>query len=121
MDDSRWLRFMTIGLVLAALAVGYFLLTGRLASNSATKTGSKATTPPAVLGQDVSPAPGSTPSASPASASDRQIASSAYNKIVERNQNKVQTLPKTGFPLGLAAVLSISIMMSGWGLRRFPK
>ena len=107
MDDPRWLRLITIGLVLAALAVGYFLLTGKLSSNSATKT---APSPAAsVLGQDAKLTP--TPTPTPAS---------AYNKIVSRTQNSTQALPKTGFPVGLAVIFSISAVISGWGLRKFP-
>ena len=37
MDDPIWLRVITVGLVLAALAVGYFLLTGRFSSNKVVK------------------------------------------------------------------------------------
>ncbi len=117
MDDPKWLRFLTIGLVLAAVAVGYFLLTGRLASNSTTKTtpqstgnvGIGVTARPSVLGQNAQ----ATPTPTPTSAS-------AYSQIVNRNQQNVQTLPATGFPVELAAVISVSVMLTGWGLRRFP-
>lgn len=107
MNDPRWLRFITIGLVLAAVAVGYFLLSGRL-SPSSTRT--QASPTPSVLGQNAQASP--SPSPTPAS---------AYSRIVDRTQSGTQTLPNTGFPVGLAAVFSISIMISGWGLRRFPK
>ncbi len=110
MDSPRWLRLITIGLVLAALATGYFLLSGRLASNSATKT--QASPTPSVLGQNAQPAPSSGPSATPAS---------AYSRIVDRSQSGAQTLPKTGFPVGLAVAFSVSAIISGWGLRRFPR
>lgn len=122
MDDPRWLRLMTIGLVLAALAVGYFLFTGRLSSNSKTATQvSKAVsspTPiasstPSVLGQNnqVNRIPAYSPTPSPAS---------AYNRIASRNQNNAQTLPDTGFPVEAAVLFSVSALVSGWGLRRFP-
>lgn len=114
MEDPRWLRFITIGLVLAALAVGYFLISGRLSSNQTVRT--QASPAPSVLGQNtqVSPNPATAVSPSPTPAS-------AYSRIVERTQSGTQTLPKTGFPAGLAAVLSISVIISGWGLRRFPR
>ena len=109
MDDPRWLRLITIGLVLAALAVGYFLLTGRLSSNNATKTQSQVnrvvSSPSSVLGQNAQPSPSPT---------------SAYERIVNRTKGEVQTLPKTGFPIGLAAVFSISAIISGWSLRKYP-
>lgn len=111
MENSPWLKLITIGLVLAALAVGYFLLTGRLSSNSVTRT--KSSPSPSVLGQNAqsSPAPATTPSPSP---------SSAYERIVDRSQGGVQTLPKTGFPVELAVVFSISAIVSGLSLRKFP-
>lgn len=107
MEDPRWLRLITVGLVLAALAVGYFLLTGRLSSNSATRV--QPTPIPSVLGRDVQ----TTPTSSPTSAS-------AYTRIANRTQGSVQTLPKTAFPTGLAVVFSISAIIFGWGLKKFP-
>ncbi|MBI2330107.1 hypothetical protein HYU94_01845 [Candidatus Daviesbacteria bacterium] len=117
MEDSRWLRLVTIGLVLAALAVGYFLFTGRFSQESkksetqisqATPTASiTATLRPTVLGQNTGSSPSPTPT-------------SAYQAIISRNQQGTQVLPKTGFPAGLTAILAISALISGWGLRRFP-
>ena len=115
MDDPRWLRLITVGLVLAALAVGYFLLTGKFSSNSLTKQSSPS---PSVLGQNAQIA--LTPTPTPASALDRQTASSAYNRIVNRTQGGTQVLPKTGFPAGLVIVFSVSAIISGWGLRKYP-
>lgn len=117
MEDSRWLRLITIGLVLAALAVGYFLFTSRFASDTS-KPGSEvsqatpsptSTASPSVLGQAI---------ASPSSAS-------AYARIASRSQQgngsvATTTLPRTGFPAGLAIILAVSTMVSGWGLRKFP-
>lgn len=114
MDDPRWLRLITIGLILAALAVGYFLLTGRFSSTSTTKTQPSPT--PSVLGQDLQAASTSNPASTPA-----PTPASAYNRIVSRTQGGATTLPKTGFPLGLAVVFSISAIISGFGLRKFPK
>ncbi len=114
MEDPRWLRLVTIGLILMALAVGYFLFSGRLSSNSATRTESQAnrivqSPTPTALGRNILATP--TPSSN-----------SAYLRIVNRNQAQggVQTLPRTGFPIGLAAIFSASAIISGWGLRKFP-
>ena len=104
MQDNIWLRLITVGLVLAALAVGYFLLSGRLTSKQA---GPTANPEPTVLGQNAKV----TPSPSPAS---------AYTRIAERSQANVQTLPNTGFPALLAVVFSVSAIISGWSLRKFP-
>lgn len=141
MDDPRWLRFMTIGLVLAAVAVGYFLLSGTLSTKNTTQTGSQVsqaspqptsspttTASPAVLGQNNRTPNGtagtiSRPTASPSPAS-------AFEIISDRNRSRAQTgqigqtaeaLPRTGFPIGLALVLSASAAIASWGLRRFPR
>lgn len=106
MDDPRWLRLITVGLVLVALVVGYYLLTGKLSLNSPAKQPSPS---PSVLGQNAQATP--TPTPTPAS---------AYSRIVSRTQDGVQTLPKTGFPTGLVLAFSVSAIISGWGLRRFP-
>lgn len=114
MEDNIWLRLITVGLVLTALAVGYFLLSGRLTSNSANKIKSQTNqavsspTPiPTVLGQNNQVSPSSTPV-------------SAYTRIAERSQGNIQTLPNTGFPVFLALSFSVSAIISGWGLRKFP-
>lgn len=127
MEDPRWLRLLTIGLVLAALVVGYFLFIGKFASNSAKN-------PPKQVSLAL---PSSSPSSSayptPIPSASSQ-SSSAYNRIAARSQGQgvqaaaAQTtkggeaivLPRTGFPLDLVAILSVSVMISGWGLRRFP-
>lgn len=106
MDDPRVLRIVTVGLILAALAVVYFLFTGGF-SVSKSKV-SQTPTPSAVLGQNTQP----TPTPSPVS---------AYNTIANRSQGNVQTLPKTGFPVEMAVVFSISAIVSGLSLRKFPK
>lgn len=122
MDDPRWLRLIMIGLILAALALGYFLLSGKFAQ-TVNKTAQNSPTA-SVLGQ-----------ASQVQGQENQIASpnptaklngtpaptSAYAKIAARTQNQTTTLPKTGFPQELAIIFSVSAMISGWGLRKFPK
>jgi len=122
-ESNRWLRLITVGLVLSALAVGYFLLSGRLTSNSFVKTKSQESkTVPSAFPEAVevnsSPAPSvlglnSTPSPLPSN-------TSAYTRIVNRTQGGVQTLPRTGFPITLAVIFSASAMISGWGLKKFP-
>ena len=107
MDDPRWLRLVTIGLVLAALAVGYFLMTGKLFSPTKIKS---QTPSPQVLGQNT-PQPSPLPTSSP---------TSAYERIASRTQSQTQTLPATGFPAGLAVVFSASAIIAGYGLRKFP-
>lgn len=128
MEDPKWLRLITIGLVLAAVAVGYFLLSSRFTSTPKKNTtqtsqaspvaSASPSASPAVLGQN---SRGATVSPSPAS---------AYNRIAQRTNGatgaaaggvqNIQTLPRTGFPIELIASLSASTMLVGWGLRRFP-
>lgn len=112
MDDPRLLRIITIGLVLAALAVGYFLLTGGLTSRSKKVQTNQVNR---VVESPV-PSPASGVSGSPQTATE-----SAYSRILDRTQTGVRTLPDTGFPAGLAIVFSISAMISGLSLRKFPK
>lgn len=116
MDDPRWIRLVTIGLILAAVAVGYFLISGRLFTNSSVQT----------QPQEVSVVESSTPSPSvmgentASSASPSPAAQSAFNTAAQRAQGSAQTLPNTGFQLGLIATLAASAAIAGWGLRRFP-
>lgn len=129
MEDPKWLKLVTIGLVLAALAVGYFLLNGKFYSNKQktnTQISQTVVTPspiatakssPAIVAQNksVTAVASVSPSASPLS---------AYNRIVNRTQTNNQTtqaLPNTGFPVGVALALSISTIITGWGLHKFPR
>ena len=117
MDDPRWLRLVTIGLVLAALAVGYFLISGGFSGQKVNKSQAEVasvtsspqplSTPDTILGQNIQPPPSPTPA-------------SAYSRIVDRTKGGVEILPKTGFPIFLAGVLSASAIIAGWGLRKFP-
>ncbi|MCR4305922.1 MAG: hypothetical protein NUV73_02460 [Candidatus Daviesbacteria bacterium] len=123
MDDPKWLKLVVIGLVLAALATGYFLLSGRLTSNQAAKPGSQvskgvpvaspvASSSPAVLGQNAQGSPVPVSSSVPVS---------AYSALVNRNGGGVENLPNTGSPVILISALAVSTMLVGWGLRRYPR
>lgn len=123
MDDPKWLKLVVIGLVLAALATGYFLLSGRLTSNQAAKPGTQvsknipmatpvASASPTVLGQNAQGSPAPISSSAPVS---------AYNALVNRNGGGVQNLPNTGSPVVLISALAVSTMLVGWGLRRYPR
>lgn len=112
MDDPRILKIITVGLVLAALAVGYFLLTGGL---SPKKTKQLSTQVNRVVASPT-PAVGSVATIQP----QQTATPSAYSRIAERSQRGVQTLPNTAFPSGLAVVFSISAVIAGWFLRKYP-
>lgn len=100
MNESRWLKVMTVGLILAALAVGYFMIAGKFAKPSPKDSTVLKTVEPSPLA-----------SASPVS---------AYTRIVERNLINVETLPKTASPVSLLMVFSAGAIVAGMGLRKFP-
>lgn len=119
MDDPRILRVITVGLVLAVLAVVYFLFTGGFAVskskiNQANKTVQSQA--PAVVSPSSTPAVSGQQTAQPS-----PTPTSAYNAIAKRNQQAAKTLPATGFPAGPAVVFSFAAVISGLVLRRFPK
>lgn len=115
MDDPRWLRLITLGLVLAALAVGYFLITGRFTQTNLVRTQSETnqvvsssqptiipeSSPTIVLGQNTQNIP-STPQRTGSS------------------PTIVTTLPRTGNPQIFLGIIAIGVMISGLGLRKFP-
>lgn len=107
MESSHWLRIITIGLVLAALAVGYFLVSGSFGVKKVSQPEEKQ-----VEGVTQASPPLTQPSPSPVS---------AYSRIVERNKTQVETLPRTGIPVLLYMVFSASAIISGLALRKFPK
>lgn len=118
MDDPRVLRIITVGLVLAVLAVAYFLLTGGFSSRSKTTQTTQTTQVKGMASSSPAAVSGTATQASPTPSPTPQ---SAYSRIVDRNQADVTTLPKTGFPAGLAVVFSASAVISGLSLRKFPK
>ena len=101
MEGSPWLRLITIGLVLTALVVGYLLISGRFAQEKKQVEGVTQTTP-STTAEPAQPSP------------------NAYTRIVERNKSGAQTLPNTGSPILLISIFSLSAIVSGWGLRKFP-
>lgn len=109
MESSPWLRLITIGLVLAALAVGYFLISGRFASDRSAKPQT----------QEEQQVEGVT-QASPQATTEPGVSPNAYSRIVDRNKSAVATLPQTGSPLLLIGIVSLSAIISGWGLKKFP-
>lgn len=114
MDDPRWLRLMTVGLILAALAVGYFFIAGKFTAKNSKPQ-------PQVSGvtqKTTSPTP--TAAGSVAVSPSPTIAPSAYNAIVQRTKGDIQELPATGIPTGFIGVFASGAVAIGWGLRKFP-
>ncbi len=118
MEDQRWLRFVTIGLVLAAVAVGYLLVSQRFAgtkvadSNSGVLSTSASSTPKPIIAI-TTPVPVASAPSVPAS-------QSAYQAVANRTKDGTQTLPSTGFPIFLVGIISIGILSVGWGLKQYP-
>ena len=128
MENPNWLRLIVVGLVLAAMAFGYFLLSNRFVSTKNTKI-QKTTqvvekTQPTQEPDIVAVQPSVTPSASPISSPRANVTptnSPAYTKIAERtNKGGIQTLPKTGAPLFFMGIGALSAIATGLGLRKFP-
>lgn len=117
MDDPRVLRIITVGLVLAALAVGYFLLTGGF---KAKKAQTEITQVEQVNTVAESPVPSDVVGESIQSASSPAPVQSAYDTLANRSQSNVQTLPKTSFPTGVVVIFSAGALVSGWSLRKYP-
>lgn len=116
MEDQRWIRLVTIGLVLAAMAVGYFLLAQRF-------TGTRVSDGNRVSKSQPTPTPSVAPSGAGQATQSAYVsegkASSAYQRIAERTRNNTQTLPATGSPVLLVGLLSIAATVVGFGLRKF--
>lgn len=112
MEDARWLRLVTIGLVLAAIAAGYFLVAQRFTGNTQ-KSKSE-------VSMTQSPSPDVIPS-SVLGTQNGETPKSAYERIAERTRGGVSELPATGFPAVLTGILAVSAMIAGFGLRKFPK
>ena len=113
MEDSRWVRLVAVGLVLAALAIAYFLLSG-----SFVKTKPKSQVSKTVVVETPTPEV----EAASVAVTPQPATTSAYTRILNRTQDQggIVILPKTGFPAALVAVFSVSAVISGWGLRKFP-
>lgn len=111
MDDPRLLRIITVGLVLAALAVGYVLLTGGFKAK-------KVQTPIAQVVE--SPVPSDVVGASVQPTQSLVPSQSVYDRLAQRSQSNVQTLPNTSFPTGVIVIFSVGALVSGWSLRKYP-
>lgn len=120
MDDPRWLRLITVGLILAALVVGYSLLSGGFVKSKPVSKETKVSNEVAAKTPYPTISPQSAPSSGTPSAGISSSPTSAFERIAERRQGNVQILPKTGFSIGLAVVISITAIISGWSLRKFP-
>ena len=105
MEADTRIKLIIIGLVLAAIVVGYFILSNRFRVGSGT----------------VSPTPSpivTIPSPSPLP-TDVSLSSPLPNTVSGTTKGGVENLPKTGFPLPLATAATMSVMLIGWHLRKY--
>lgn len=116
MDDPRWLRIIVVGLVLAIMAVVYFLLSGGLGIGKP-RVQNQSNQPNKVVVVTPTPSPMPIATIQP----QRTATPSAYSQIVNRVQGSAQTLPNTGFPVGLAVIITATAVGSGLAFRKFPK
>ena len=104
---------------MAALAVGYFLLTGRFNSNNQAKPNNQIinqTNPtPIPVASETTTRGGNTPNATPSSVVGLAAPSASPN-----TRTNVITLPRTGYQLIILGMISAGVMISGLGLRKFP-
>ncbi len=112
MEDSRWLRFVTAGLVLAAIVVAYFLITGRFSANKTTENQQKqqASRPVQQFQSSPTPAP-----------QGGNVGIGTTTPSSGSNSSNITTLPNTGYPAALIGIFSVSAMVSGYYLRKYPR
>ena len=108
MADETRIKLIGAGLILATIVVGFLIFTQRFGGNKVTK---QLDIPPVVQASP-SPVPVSSPNVVGAQAS-----ATPGTQLTKGGQS----LPATGFPVGLFAILSASAAIAGYGLRKFPK
>lgn len=97
MADETRIKLIGAGLILATIVIGFLIFTQRFSANNSGNKVTKQLDIPPVVQASPSPMPVSSP-------------------VVVG-----QTLPATGFPVGLFAIFSASAAIAGYGLRKFPK
>lgn len=104
MEDGRWLRMITAGLIIAAIVVSFFLLTGRFNGGQRNQVAR------------ISPSPTLEPLPSP-SPTDGSLGVATDSGTLQPGQS----LPKTGLPLVLLGAFSVAAVISGYFLRKYPE
>lgn len=118
MEGDNRLKFMAVGLILAAVVVGYFIFAQRFSSNQTPKPSEVATRPI----QQFSPSPLPSPTSLPSNVPDIILPDTTKGGLpTTKGGLPVTQLPATGVPSTLLSVFAISAAVSGYFLRRFPK
>lgn len=125
MEGDNRLKFMAVGLILAAVVVGYFIFAQRFSSNQTPKPSDVATRPI----QQFSPSPLPSPTPLPSNVPDIILPDTTKGGEpltkgglpTTKGGVPISQLPATGVPSTLLTVFAISAAVSGYFLRRFPK
>ena len=137
MDSTSRVKLIIIGLVLAAIVVGYFILAQRFQTNRTSPAQVKTADQSAQAAvQPTSRTVISVPSPSATAVSTSTARPGAVAQVpgslgvspspaAQANQGNsggdLASLPRTGVPGALVAVLAVSAVVSGWFLRRYPQ
>lgn len=117
MESTSRIKLIIIGLVLAAIVVGYFILAQRFQGNkTATTQNTNLSQRTPLPTSPTNRAALSSPSASPV-----MLGQGSSSGQSGTNRSNIQTLPRTGVPAGLIAVFGVSAAISGYFLRKFPQ
>lgn len=120
MEDESRVKLIIIGFILVAVVVGYFLLSSRF---SRPKVLPQAATQPVVqeIISSPTPVPPAVVSQSPSPALLRiMTAPKVATPSSKTTKGLTVNLPKTAFESGLLGLFSLSVVIAGWFLRRYP-
>lgn len=106
MEGDGKFKLIIAGLILAAFAVGYFILSQKVKINP----GKPNSSGDPVVSKLATPSP-------KASSTPENVISNG-GKLPNTG---ISSLPSTGFPLPLALPLVTSVMLSGWYLRKYSR
>ena len=112
MEDTTRLKLILLGLFLAALSLGYFVFVQKTNDQKAAIQNRQV--------QQIEPSENVlTPI--PASLAGSPATLGQTTKGGQGSVRIVDELPKTGMPVGLIAIFSLSGAIIGWSLQKFPK
>lgn len=111
MENEGRLKLIVAGLVLAAFAIGYFILAQRFQGGS-----SDASPRPSSQANIVVVSPSPRVSSSPTTLGQ---ATGGTSTLPGTGVSGVSTLPRTGFPLPIVVSVASAAIVSGWFLRKY--
>lgn len=115
MEDESRIKLIIIGFLLAAIVVGYFLLSNRF---NRSQVSPQTTTPIPEAVIKTSPTPPPSPSPLRIISSPQPVATRSG---LTTKGGLTTSLPKTAFESSLLGLFSISAIIAGWFLRKYPQ